>query len=97
MRNLPDGWFPVSESEAGLFATELKKEMSPAHPLNDVAAVCLARRKDRDDYLFQVPLIDKTHVVVHLTWSKENSADFPWTTFFRNEDDFIQNWRRIFD
>ena len=94
---LPDSWFAVTEDEARAFESELKKEMSPSHPLLGVAAQCVARRKVRDDFLFQLTSVDRPLAVVHLTWSKEVSGDFPWTTFFQNEEDFSLNWRKIFE
>jgi len=97
MNALPDGWFEVSVTEARGFEAELKKEMSPAHPLSGLEAQCVARRKDRDDFLFRFPGAQRPLAVVHLTWHVEKSADFPWTTFFDSDDDFEVNWRRIFD
>lgn len=97
MQTLPDGWFEVSEKEGTGFEAELKKEVCALHPLHGQQARCIGRRKDRDDYLFLFPASSRPVAVVHLTWSVEKTADFPWTTFFESEDDFSQNWQRIFE
>ena len=97
MQTLPDGWLEVSDKEAAGFEAELKKEVCALHPLHEQQARCIGRRKDRDDFLFLFPGSARPVAVVHLTWSIEKTADFPWTTFFESEEDFSQNWRRIFE
>ena len=94
---LPETWTKLPEGEARRFEAELKKEVSSLHPLFGVAGQCLARREGRDDFLFSFPEHSHPIAVVHLTWSKEKTADFPWTTFFASADDFTSNWRRIFE
>ena len=94
---LPEGWFPVSDEEARRFEAELVRELSPQHPLFRVSAECRARRKDRDDFLFSLSGVSSSLAVVHLTWRPEKLPDFPWTTMFSSEDDFGNNWRKIFE
>lgn len=66
--------------------SELRREVSDRHSLSNRQAVAIARRSDTDDVLF---LLDEDQVAeVHLTWSKENSAEFPWTTLCGR----IQDW-----
>src|SRR4051794_21850508 len=76
MKTLPDSWFAVSENEAAGFEAELKKEVCPLHPLHGLRASCLARRKDRDDFLFSFPCSTPSLAVVHLTWSVEKTSDY---------------------
>jgi hypothetical protein len=94
---LPETFVKVTDEEAREFEAELKKEISPGHPLAGIAAVCVARSSRRDDFLFHLPSHAEQFAIVHLTWSKETVPDYPWTTFFKSEEDFVQNWRRIFD
>lgn len=94
---LPEGWFKVESADARKFEAELKREACSLHPLFGLKSQCIARRDDRDDFLFFCPEHSHTIAVVHLTWSKEKTADFPWTTFFEDGDDFIANWGRIFE
>lgn len=96
MRTFPDGWFAVSAQEADAFAMELHREVSSAHPLYGKSLLCLARRKDRDDFLFQ-STSEAACYVVHLTWSPEKAPDFPWVTCFIDVQDFDSNWKRIFE
>jgi hypothetical protein len=97
MKTLPDGWFEVADKEATSFEAELKKEVCALHPLYGHQVRCLARRRDRDDFLFASPTSSRPIAAVHLTWSAEKTAVFPWTIFFESEEDFSQNWQRIFE
>jgi hypothetical protein len=94
---MPEGWIAISGEDARRFEDELKKEASSTHALFGLMAQCLARRADRDDFLFFLPEHSHPLAVVHLTWSKETKPDFPWTTFFESAADFSVSWRRIFE
>ena len=94
---LPESWTKITDAEARQFEAELKTEVCSLHPLFGVPGQCLARRERRDDFLFSFPSHSRPMAVVHLTWSKEKTADFPWTTFFDSAEDFTTNWRRIFE
>ncbi len=94
---LPETWLKVAADEASRLGAELKREVCSLHPLFGIGAVCIARREGRDDFLFSLPSHSKPIAVVHLTWSKEKAADFPWTTFFDSAEDFTANWKRIFE
>lgn len=67
---------------------ELRRELSPGHPLFDRAVEVIALRVDTDDVLFAVAG-PRPFAVVHLTWNKETSPVWPFTGFF----DSIQQWR----
>jgi hypothetical protein len=94
---LPKTWTKVGCFQAVRLHAELKRELSSLHPLFGVKAICIARREGRDDFLFSLQSHSKRVAVVHFTWSKEKTADFPWTTFFNSAEDFIANWHRIFE
>jgi hypothetical protein len=51
--NLPETWRAVDAKEASAFQSELQREVSAAHPLFKTAVRCVARRVDRDDFLFE--------------------------------------------
>lgn len=95
--DLPPDWLELSAEEALGFEKELAREVCSEHILADVSVKCIARRNSRDDFLFQVESGDSEYAVVHLTWSREDSADWPWTKLFKNIDDFRTNWRKILD
>ena len=94
--NLPPEWLELSAEEARGFEKELAQEVCPEHDLANISTECIARRDGRDDFLFRVDLDGSEYVVVHLTWSRERSPDWPWTTPFTTVDDFKANWRKIF-
>jgi hypothetical protein len=94
---VPETWARVTDSEARRLEAELKREVCSLHPLFNFSAVCVARRGGRDDFLFFLPAHSKPFAVIHLTWSEEKTADFPWTTLFESAEDFAANWRRIFE
>jgi hypothetical protein len=94
---LPDTWVRVDASEASRFEAELAREVCSLHPLFGITARCIARRERRDDFLFSFAAYSKPFAVVHLTWAKETTVDFPWTTFFESAEDFFMNWRREFE
>ncbi len=95
--NLPTEWQEVTSDEAHAFEIELARELCSNHILAGVSVKCIARRQGRDDFLFRVHLDESEYAVAHLTWSKENSPDWPWTTLFNDRNDFEDNWRRILD
>ena len=77
-------WSQV-ENDSGL-EDELKREVSPRHPLYGIEAKAIARGRE-DDFLFA--LADGRCALVHLTWKRESSADWPWTVFFAD----FETWR----
>jgi hypothetical protein len=97
MDTLPETWVKVAAAEAARFEAELRREVCSLHPLFGVAGRCIARREGRDDFLFSFPSHSKQIAVVHLTWANEKTADFPWTTFFESAEEFLLNWKRIFE
>ncbi len=94
---LPETWITVTDEERLRLETELKREVSHEHPLFGLSGRCLARRADRDDFLFSFSDAKHPFAVVHLTWRVEKGMDWPWTVFFLDANDFDANWRRIFD
>ena len=74
-------WWVVDESKAEFLNKELKKELSPNHLLYGKKAVAVASRFDCDDVVYWISELEK-YAVVHLTWSKETSSQFPNTKLF---------------
>jgi len=79
---------PWEAATAGLEA-ELVREISAGHPLHNVKAISVGRRTDSDDVLFFLPEHSQPLVVVHLTWTKEFSAKWPWAVFYSSVDDWV--------
>jgi len=93
---LPETWRELSAEETSQFTRELREEVCETHVLANVNVEAIARRKT-DDFLFRGKDGDARHFIVHLSWHKETSPDFPWTTEFSSREDFQENWRRHFD
>jgi hypothetical protein len=75
-----DPW-QVSKSEK--FLAELKKELCAAHVLYNKELEIVARRRDRDEYLFWL-INEGKFAQVHLTWrgSVEPDPFWPVTTIY---------------
>ncbi|MEH6740841.1 MAG: hypothetical protein V7695_20185 [Sulfitobacter sp.] len=95
--SLPQRWSALSPEERLTFSSELKKEISNQHLTAGLELTAIARLEGRDDFLFQNLTDDNDWFVVHLTWCKETSAEFPWATRFASFSDFRANWKRIWD
>src|SRR6266511_1897199 len=54
---------------------ELRRELTPSHPLHGRTAKAVAHRIDQDDVLF---LVDEELAVVHLTYSSSVPECPPW-------------------
>ncbi|MGE7090297.1 hypothetical protein ACQKII_02310 [Lysinibacillus sp. NPDC048646] len=57
------------------------RELSPSHILFRKKAIAIARREDNDDVVFWISEINK-YAIVHLTYSKETSGEYPITNLF---------------
>jgi len=90
--NLPDGWSALSENIASEMEQELSKELCKEHVLYNQKVNAIARKDDRDDFLFSSKEVKGAFFVVHLTWSKETSSLWPTCTEFSSEQDFLNNW-----
>ncbi len=73
--------------ERKVLERELGREVCWRHPLHRQKAEAIGRRIDNDDVLFR--LKDWRYAVVHLTWRRERSEEWPWTIFF----DDLERWR----
>ena len=58
---------------------EFRREVSSEHPLCGVACRAVARhRDDPNEVLFLTDNPRMPLAIVHLTWTKETSGNFPW-------------------
>jgi hypothetical protein len=89
-------WICVVD-EAELFTLELKREISPQHPLFEIKAHAIARRIDCDDVLFEIESNETQLAVVHLTWSgkREDEPIWPSTKFYRDSEEWINSCMMI--
>ncbi len=93
---LKEPWHPVPDSKAisaAIKLAELKREISPGHPLYGRAVAMLAQRYDGDGVLFEVKDSPPWFAVVQLTWSSqaETAPEFPTTEIYRSWEEFIEN------
>jgi hypothetical protein len=88
-------WAPIERAEErGALEAELRLELCAAHPLSRLSAVALARRRDRDDVLYE---IDQGRVAeVHLTWrqGREPDARWPETTIYESASTWAEHRMR---
>lgn len=87
--NFVEPWTAVKPDDLRL-EEELQRELSRVHPLYEKHVKALARRTDRDDVLFAVERTAKPYAVVHLTWRRESSAEWPWTTWYASLDEWTE-------
>ena len=76
----PEPWYPEHNSE---FVNELRRETGVGHPLHGVPILVLARRRDRDDFLFAIEDGSRRVAKVHLTWARHpEKPPWPQTVIF---------------
>ncbi|MBM6619199.1 hypothetical protein JR050_16170 [Bacillus sp. RD4P76] len=78
---MDEPWWLIDSKMSATLDEELKKEISPDHILFGLKAEAVARREDNDDVVYWISEIQK-YAVVHLTYSKEASNEFPLTNLF---------------
>ncbi|NBI29175.1 hypothetical protein ERL59_09405 [Chengkuizengella sp. YPA3-1-1] len=74
-------WWVISNHMEESLNKELIKELSPNHCLYGKKTVAVAKRQDNDDVVYWIYELNK-YVVVHLTYSRENSSEYPKTQLF---------------
>lgn len=85
----------VTSEQAQTFEVELRKEIPDGHILKGEDFECIARREDRDDFLFYVTSMGK-FAVVHLTWNQEKSSEWPMTRLYSSFEELKQKWSEDF-
>jgi hypothetical protein len=94
---LPEGWYLLSKESATAMEKELHREICKGHVLYGLECFAIARREDRDDFLFSVKGATAPIYSVHLTWSEETSPEWPYAVPFESKQAFIHGWKRIFE
>jgi hypothetical protein len=76
--NWLEPWYGCeNEASAASFEAELRRELSPAHPLYSVPVELLGRRDNRDDFLFGFRDGTGRVAEVHLTF-RGAEEPLPW-------------------
>jgi hypothetical protein len=83
---------PWQSSNSQKFIQELQKETCESHELYGASLEIVARRSDRDEYLFKYIDEDK-YAQVHLTWRGEVEPDpyWPRTTIYNS----FEQWKAV--
>lgn len=84
---LKEPWVSVRGQIALSLSNELKQELSEHHPLSGKALLAVARSEANDDVLY----LDEQsgqYWLVHLTWTKETSDQYPLIKMFSSLEDF---------
>ena len=73
-------WHSIADAPDQLtaMARELRRELSPGHPLYGLSVRTLGRRQDCDDVLFAIEDGTGRVAVVHLTWTHSPPERSPW-------------------
>lgn len=83
------GGEPPSDS----LADELQREVSPAHQLFQVPCSPIARNGgDPNEFLFFTAHPEMPLAFVHLTWTKETGAKFPWVKGYKSWEELQLAW-----
>ena len=93
--NWLDPWYPIPQDISSWVETELQREIIAGHPLYGLKVQAIARRSGYDDYLFFLPNNKLPLAVVHLTFQKETTVNFPHTSFYNSLDDWIENDMKV--
>jgi hypothetical protein len=89
MSPLPEGWHPADSRAAEAAETELSRELHHSHALYGLKAMAIARRRDSDEWLFQ---LDSGQVAqVHLTYAAESTSVWPRSRIFPDESQWRQS------
>jgi hypothetical protein len=74
-------------------ASELQREVGPAHPLYQISCSAIARNcQDPNEFLFFTTHPAMPLAFVHLTWKKEELPNFPWVEGYESWDAFKKAW-----
>lgn len=81
----------ITEDQEVIFNRELTREIGLGHILFGKEFRCIAKRLDCDDCLFYLPQSEE-YALVHLTWTKGESPEFPNTEIFTSYKDLLDHW-----
>lgn len=87
---LPENWELIDSEVQRKFSDELKREAPSGHVLFGVNASAIAKREDRDDFLFIIEHPEYKYAEVHLTWSIETDPAWPSASLFKSIDEWKQ-------
>jgi hypothetical protein len=86
---LPAGWYLVDHRAASHAVAELARGLHPSHALYGLKVAAVARRRDSDEWLFE---IDSPRVAqVHLTYAVESTPTWPRARIFANMAEWEQS------
>lgn len=78
---LEEPWWAITNNLAEILKDELNRELSTNHILYGKKAVAVAKREDNDDVIYWIIELEK-YAIVHLTYTKETSSEYPKTQLF---------------
>ncbi|NRF96321.1 hypothetical protein HQN89_36870 [Paenibacillus frigoriresistens] len=92
---LKDPWVTVEGQTVLSLIDELKRELTSHHQLSGKMLNAVAQSEACDDVLYQ-DKESKQYYLVHLTWAKEKSIEYPKYKVFINLEDFIKYCKETF-
>jgi hypothetical protein len=81
-------WIAVDGEEKRRLTQEVALEVGVGHLLYGLQVTVVGKSLASDDVLVQLLQYSHEYAVVHLTWQREKSASWPFTTLFLDLDAF---------
>lgn len=77
-------WYSIRDNPNQVTAMEreLRRELSPGHPLHGLPVLAIGCREDNDDVLFLIEDDSGRVAMVHLTWTNRPPERPPWPATF---------------
>ena len=93
----PEGWVIVNKREAQQLENELRNELHSSHILYGRAVTAMAQYMPTKgkDVLFKVESASYFYYRVHLTWSKERTAEYPSVDGYNSISEFVRGWAGV--
>jgi hypothetical protein len=84
-------WQAISYQGKEAYELELRREVTPGHPLYDVNVQAVARTCNDDEILFYLPDHPAQLAVVHLTFTgrPERESRWPHVTLYKDTDHWV--------
>jgi len=89
-----DDWYAIGWPQSQRLEVELRRELTSRHRMCGQAWTAIARASASDDVLFLAT--DGQAAIVHLTWQKESSPNWPQAALFQDIGTAIEalrDWR----
>ena len=88
-------WTATAGTDSQRLHQELQLELTTGNLLHDIPLEVIGRSLANDDILVKLEHPDYEFAVVHLTWQREKSPEWPRAKFYLDSNDFVENKMKI--